>query len=60
MYIKTVNDIESSPLAAGNGASMQMLISPEIAPHFAMRKFTIKTGGLCLIIQTPLNTSNMF
>jgi quercetin dioxygenase-like cupin family protein len=45
MYIKTVNDIESSPLTAGNGASMQMLISPQIAPHFAMRKFTIKTGG---------------
>ena len=42
---KSLNEIPSTPLEAGEGASMQMLISPEIAPHFAMRKFVIKKDG---------------
>ena len=42
---KSLSEIESSPLKAGEGASMQMLISPEVAPHFAMRKFVIKKEG---------------
>jgi quercetin dioxygenase-like cupin family protein len=45
MTHKSVQDIQSTPLNAGNGASMQMLISPEVAPNFAMRKFVIKSGG---------------
>ena len=32
-------------VAAGTGTTMQMLISPESAPHFAMRCFTIAPGG---------------
>lgn len=43
--LKSLKDIEKVDLEAGDGASMQMLISPEMAPHFAMRKFTIKSGG---------------
>jgi quercetin dioxygenase-like cupin family protein len=42
---KSLHEISSTPLQAGQGASMQMLISPEVAPHFAMRKFVIKKGG---------------
>lgn len=43
--VKSVSTIQSTPLNAGVGASMQMLISPEMAPHFAMRKFVITKGG---------------
>jgi hypothetical protein len=32
--IKSVKNIESTPLTAGVGASMQMLISPNEAPHY--------------------------
>ncbi len=42
---KSLSEIPSTPLQAGEGASMQMLISPEVAPHFAMRKFVIKKDG---------------
>jgi quercetin dioxygenase-like cupin family protein len=42
---KSLSEIPSTPLQAGEGASMQMLISPEVAPHFAMRKFVIKKEG---------------
>lgn len=52
--IQSIKDIPSSPLQAGQGASMQMLISPELAPHFAMRKFVIKKGG-----HMPLHTNSV-
>ncbi|MDD3344360.1 MAG: cupin domain-containing protein, partial [Sulfurospirillaceae bacterium] len=52
--VKSVKDIESSPLSAGIGASMQMLISPMEGPHFAMRKFVIKKGG-----SMPLHTNSV-
>ena len=54
MSIKSLQDIESTPLAAGSGASMQMLISPSEAPHFAMRKFVIQKGG-----NMPLHTNSV-
>lgn len=50
--IQSLKDIPSTPLQAGKGASMQMLISPEVAPHFAMRKFVIEKGG-----NMPLHTN---
>ncbi len=52
--VKSLKDIPSTPLQAGKDASMQMLISPEIAPHFAMRKFVIKKGG-----HMPLHTNSV-
>ena len=52
--IQSICDIPSSPLQAGKGASMQMLISPEVAPHFAMRKFVIQKGG-----HMPLHTNSV-
>ena len=54
MYVKSLKNIESTPLQAGEGASMQMLISPQTAPHFAMRKFVIKKGG-----HMPLHTNSV-
>ena len=45
MYKRTLDNIPSQEIPAGKGASMQMLISPDEAPHFAMRKFVIKAGG---------------
>ena len=52
--IQSVKDIPSTPLQAGQGASMQMLISPSQAPHFAMRKFVIQKGG-----HMPLHTNSV-
>ena len=52
--IQSVKDIPSTPLLAGKGASMQMLISPTQAPHFAMRKFVIQKGG-----HMPLHTNSV-
>lgn len=51
---KSLHEIPSTPLQAGEGASMQMLISPETAPHFAMRKFVIKKEGFM-----PLHTNTV-
>ena len=45
MYVKHVHEIKANKVEAGRDTSMQMLISSEEAPHFAMRKFTIQPGG---------------
>lgn len=45
MPVISTGSIAPTPLTAGEGASMQMIISPQMAPHFAMRKFTIEAGG---------------
>lgn len=50
--IKNVQDFAHNPIAAGKGGSMQVLIGN--APNFAMRKFTIKSGG-----NMPLHTNTV-
>nr|WP_041959847.1 cupin domain-containing protein [Sulfurospirillum arsenophilum] len=42
---RSLHEIASTPLQAGEGASMQMLIAPSIETNFAMRKFVIKKDG---------------
>jgi len=42
---RSLSEIPSTPLQAGEGASMQMLIAPSIETNFAMRKFVIQKGG---------------
>lgn len=37
--------IQKNIVEAGSGTSIQILISPESAPHFAMRCFTMEPGG---------------
>jgi len=45
MTVKNVKDIPSDEVKAGEGTTRQILITPEEAPNFAMRKFVINPGG---------------
>jgi len=47
-------EITDTPLTAGQGVSMKMLLSPDESPHFAMRNFTIAAGG-----SMPLHTNTI-
>ncbi len=52
MLHKKVQDFEKVKIEAGEKTSMQVLISNKLAPNFAMRKFTIESGGFM-----PLHTN---
>jgi len=43
--IATAQSVPKSPVPAGSKTSIQILIPPDRAPHFAMRCFTIEPGG---------------
>lgn len=43
--IATAASVPKSPVPAGTKTSIQVLIPPDRAPHFAMRCFTIEPGG---------------
>ena len=45
MIIRNLNEVKKQLVAAGEKTWIQVLISPDEAPHFAMRKFTIEPGG---------------
>ena len=45
MSVKHAHEIEATVIQAGTGTTMQMLISPEEGPNFAMRRFVIQPGG---------------
>lgn len=45
MSVKHSRDVEENPVSAGTSVTMQMLISPEEGPNFAMRRFVIQPGG---------------
>lgn len=45
MIHRKLSTIESMPQKAGRGVSMQMLLSLQEVPNFAMRCFTIDAGG---------------
>ena len=45
MFVKDLNNINKEKIKAGINTSVQVLISSEEGPHFAMRKFTIEPGG---------------
>ena len=45
MPVKKIENIQSEKVNAGEGTSRQILIGPEEAPNFAMRKFVIEPGG---------------
>ncbi len=45
MGVKSVHQIPAQEVKAGTGVTMQMLIGPEEAPHFLMRRFVIRPGG---------------
>lgn len=54
MSVKHVREVPSEPVAAGVGASRQVLIGHDEGPSFAMRKFTIAAGG-----HMPLHTNTV-
>ncbi len=45
MSVKHVNDVPAEVVKAGDFASMQVLISAQEGPHFAMRRFVMEPGG---------------
>ncbi len=45
MSVKHTNTVESHVVQAGTGTQMQVLISPEEGPNFAMRRFSMEPGG---------------
>ena len=45
MSVKHADQVESQAVKAGTGTSMQVLISAEEGPHFAMRRFSMAPGG---------------
>lgn len=45
MSVKHSTTVEAKPVSAGTATTIQVLISTEEAPNFALRKFTMQPGG---------------
>ena len=45
MSVKHTHEIETKNVEAGSGTTIQVLISAEEGPHFAMRRFVMQPGG---------------
>ncbi|HVM70277.1 MAG TPA: cupin domain-containing protein [Anaerolineales bacterium] len=45
MSVKHAKDVPANIVKAGDLATMQVLISAEEGPHFAMRRFIMEPGG---------------
>lgn len=45
MSVKHAKEVEANPVSAGSGTTMQVLISAEEGPNFAMRRFVMQPGG---------------
>ncbi len=45
MSVKHSQDVEAKNVAAGKNTTIQVLISAQEAPNFALRKFSIQRGG---------------
>jgi quercetin dioxygenase-like cupin family protein len=45
MRLRHVDDVPREEVKAGNGAHRQVLIGPDEAPHFALRRFIMAPGG---------------
>ncbi len=45
MSVKHTHEIEAKSVQAGQDTTIQVLISPEEGPHFAMRRFVMQPGG---------------
>ena len=43
--VTSASSVPFNPVEAGRKTTMQVLIPPDRAPHFAMRCFTIEAGG---------------
>ena len=54
MFVKKLSAITAESIPVGQGVSRQILISPEEAPNFAMRIFSIDPGGFM-----PMHTNTV-
>jgi quercetin dioxygenase-like cupin family protein len=45
MPVKHVDSVEAQPVKAGVDTTIQVLISSQEGPNFAMRRFVMKSGG---------------
>ena len=45
MLIKHSDSVDVEPVGAGRGTTRQILIGPDEAPNFAMRRFIMRPGG---------------
>lgn len=45
MTVKHAGDVEAKNVAAGKDTTIQVLISAQEGPNFALRKFSMQTGG---------------
>jgi len=45
MSIRHANDVEAKNVAAGKDTTIQILISSQEGPNFALRRFTMQKGG---------------
>ncbi len=54
MLVKKFSDVEATKISSAVKTTIQVLISPEEAPHFAMRRFTMQPGG-----SMPLHTNTV-
>ncbi len=54
MLVKKFSDVEATEIGSAVKTTIQVLISPEEAPHFAMRRFTMQPGG-----SMPLHTNTV-
>lgn len=45
MSVKHVDTVEARDVAAGRGTTIQVLISPQEGPNFALRRFQMQPGG---------------
>ncbi len=45
MKVKHVDDVPAESVSAGTNTSRQVLISPDEAPNFSMRRFIMQPGG---------------
>ena len=54
MLHKKADDVPANPVGAGSKTSTQVLIGPDDAPDFAMRRFVMEPGG-----GMPLHTNQV-
>ena len=54
MSVKQTKDVEAKNVAAGKDTTIQVLISSQEGPNFALRKFSMKAGG-----GMPLHTNTV-
>ncbi len=45
MFVKHADEVSRDPVSAGKGTVRQVLIGPDEAPHFALRRFIMEPGG---------------